>query len=29
MSGAIIGLTFAIVAYIVTEKEEIKKLLKD
>lgn len=29
MSGAIIGLTFAIIAYIVTEKEEIKKLLKD
>lgn len=28
MSGAIIGLTFAIVAYIVTEKDKIKKLLE-
>mgnify|MGYP000597194394 CR=1 FL=1 len=28
MSGAIIGLIFAITAYIITEKDKIKKLLK-
>lgn len=28
MSGAIIGLIFAFIAYIVTEKKEIKKLLE-